>query len=338
MPFRVRRQAWAAALWYGGHPAAAWLAPLEWLFRGGVACRHAAYRSGLLKARSLPAPVVVVGNLCAGGGGKTPLVIWLAGFLREQGYRPGVLCRGYGGKARHWPARVASDADAYLWSDEAVLLARRTGAPVVAGPDRHAAGRLLLAGEDCDLVLCDDGLQHLGLVRDVEIAVLDGKLRHGNGRCLPAGPLREPPGRLARVDLVVARERAAPGEHLVRYRSRPLCSLVEEKELDLAVLRGRRVHAVAGIAHPENFFRYLEGAGLVVERHPFPDHHAFRAADLYFREDLPVIMTEKDSVKCARFARPGQWFLPIEGELDPDFGVRVLRLLEERKQRWTRNS
>ena len=332
-----------AALWYNGHPAATWLAPLEWLFRGAVACRRAAYRSGLLATRRLAAPVVVVGNLCVGGGGKTPLVIWLAGFLLAHGYRPGVLCRGYGGGARCWPARVTADSDARLWGDEAVLLARRTGVPVVAGADRHAAGRLLLADGTCDLVLCDDGLQHLGLARDLEIAVLDGELRHGNGRCLPAGPLREPPTRLALVDLVVARGSAAPGEYLMRYRGRRLCPLASpeqppEQPMDLAAWSGRRVHAVAGIAHPESFFRSLEEAGLCVERHAFPDHHPFRDTDLYFRDDLPVLMTEKDAVKCARFARPGQWFLPIEAEPGVDFGARVLRLLEKVRRMWTRNS
>ena len=190
------------AFWYEPHPLGAVLAPLGWLYGLFAVLRRGVYRAGLRRSRRVGCPVVVVGNLCVGGTGKTPLVIAIAKLLARRGLRAGIVCRGYGGRASRWPQYVHSGSDPGLVGDEAVLLARRTGRPVAAGPDRAAAARALYGRAEYDVILSDDGLQHLRLARDVEIAVVDGARRHGNRRCLPAGPLREPPGRLASVDLV----------------------------------------------------------------------------------------------------------------------------------------
>jgi tetraacyldisaccharide 4'-kinase len=324
----ARRTARIERLWYGRDPLAVLLAPLGWAFCAGARLRRWHYTRGLGRPVRLPVAVVVVGNLTAGGTGKTPLVVWIARFLGAQGWRPAVIARGYGGRSREWPQRVHPSSDPAEVGDEPVVLARRCGCPVVAGPDRAAAARLAIAGRGCDVVVSDDGLQALRLARDVEIAVVDGDRRFGNGRCLPAGPLREAPARLASVDLVVARGPALAGEVAMQYRPGPPRAVADEGvETTLASLATRPVHAVAGIGNPGAFFRRLRELGLRVIEEPFPDHHRFSAADLEFGDGLPVLMTEKDAVKCRAFARRETWYLPIEAELDPAFGPRLLALL-----------
>jgi tetraacyldisaccharide 4'-kinase len=273
-------------------------------------------------------PVVVVGNLTVGGTGKTPLVAWIARFLRERGWRPAVIARGYRGAARRWPQPVGPGSDPRLVGDEPVLLARQLGGTVVAGPDRPAAARMALARGTCDVILSDDGLQALALARDVEVAVLDGERRLGNGRCLPAGPLRERPGRLATVDLVVTRGEAGPGELAMHYRpGNPRNLADDQREVPIASLADRPLHAVAGIGNPQAFFGQLRALGLSPIEHPFPDHHRFSAKDLAFADDLPVLMTEKDAVKCRGLAQGDAWYLPIEAVPEPAFGERLLALL-----------
>lgn len=285
------------------------LAPLGALTAAWTRHRRAAYASGRRSAWRAPVPVLVVGNLFVGGSGKTPLVVWLVQRARRLGCRPGVVLRGYGGRARAWPRRVTAASDPGQVGDEAVLIARRTGAPVVADPDRPAAVRALLETADCDLVLSDDGLQHYALARDAEIAVVDAERGLGNGRCLPAGPLREPRERLQAVDLVVGNGGPVPGSpHAFTLEPEALAAVGEGGTPPAA---GERVHAVAGIGHPERFFATLSGLGFEVIPHPLPDHHVLRAAELDFGDGLAVIMTEKDAVKCAGFARPGLWYLPV---------------------------
>lgn len=319
---------WADRIWYGGHPLGLALAPLGWVFCAGAALRRWLYRSGLRRSVRLPVPVVVVGNLTAGGTGKTPLVIWIAELLRARGLRPGILARGYRGGARQWPQVVRPASDPGDVGDEPVLLARRSGCPVVAGPDRIAAARQLLALGPCDAVVCDDGLQDPALARDVEVAVVDGVRRLGNGRCLPAGPLREGPSRLGRVDLVVARGPPRTGEFGMRYRpGTPRRVDDETVETSFASLSAQPVHAVAGVGNPAGFFQSLRREGITVIEHPFPDHHAYRSVDLYFADGRPVVMTEKDAVKCRGLARGPAWCVPITAELDDGFGERLLALL-----------
>jgi tetraacyldisaccharide 4'-kinase len=316
------------AIWYKRHPLGLVLAPVGWCYAAAATVRRLLYRCAVLPSHRVGVPVVVVGNVSVGGTGKTPLVAWLARYLAQVGFQPGIVTRGYGGNATQWPQQVRPDADPVVVGDEPVLLARRGGCPVAAGPDRVAAARALVAHQGCDLILSDDGLQHLALARDVEIVLVDGIRRHGNRRCLPAGPLRESLGRLRSVDMVVANGGAQRGEFEMRLAPWNAVNLAEPSTTRaLRDFPGGPVHAVCGIGHPERFFVMLEGLGLTVERHPFPDHHPFEPADLDFGDALPVLMTEKDAVKCQRFVDSRYWYVPVRAELRPAFAARLMSLL-----------
>lgn len=302
------------------------LLPLSWSFRLLVALRRLAYRSGLLRRVRLPVPVIVVGNPAVGGSGKTPLVLHLVSALRAAGRHPGVVSRGHGGREGA-PRRIGPDADPGEHGDEPVLIARRSGCPVATGRKRPAAARLLL--EDCDVIVADDGLQHYALARDIEIAVVDADIAAGNARLLPAGPLREPLSRLREVDFVAVR--GDGGMQGWRFEVRPGAPrrLRDDTGTDgLEHWHGASVHAVAGIGVPERFFGQLERGGLALERHPFPDHHPFTAADLEFGDDLPVLMTEKDAVKCRAFATDRMWYLPAEVVDHDGLAAAVLERLQ----------
>ena len=317
--------------WYEPSPLGALLAPLGWAVALFTVLRRGAYRAGMRRSRQVGCPIVVVGNLSAGGTGKTPLVIAIAKLLARRGLRVGVVCRGYRGSASRWPRQVRSDSDPNRVGDEAVLLARRTGGPVAAGPNRIAAARILFRRAKCDVILSDDGLQHLRLARDVEIVVVDGVRRHGNGRCMPAGPLREPLGRLASVDLVVVNGAARSGELEMQLVAGDAVSLVDAGQTrPLDSFRGAPVHAVCAIGHAERFFRTLEAHGVTIVRHPFPDHHPFREAEIRFPDVAPVLMTEKDAVKCERFADARHWYVPVEAVLSSELEARLLAILRER--------
>jgi tetraacyldisaccharide 4'-kinase len=314
--------------WYRRSPWLLLLAPLSLLFRLAVLCRLLMYRAGLLASHRLPVPVIVVGNLAVGGTGKTPLVGWLAEHATRAGRQPGIVARGYGGDAVHWPQQVRPDSDPAVVGDEAVLLAGKTGCPMAVGPDRVAAARALLEHSQCDMVLSDDGLQHYALQRDIEIAVIDGVRRFGNGLCLPAGPLREPVKRLARVDLVVVNGLGNRGEYPMTMRLTRVRSLNDPgEERELRSLHGTSVHAVAGIGNPGRFFSALREAGLRVEEHAFPDHHVFVPKDLQFGDDRPVVMTEKDAVKCRDLVVDNCWFAPVTIDLPQEFSDRFDELL-----------
>ncbi|MGD2118365.1 MAG: tetraacyldisaccharide 4'-kinase [Chromatiales bacterium] len=316
-------------LWYGKSIFAYLLLPFSAVFLLLSLVRLLLYRSGTLKIRHLEVPVVVVGNITAGGSGKTPLVVWLAKYLKAKGYRPGIVSRGYGGRASQWPQQVRADSDTVVVGDEAILLARRTGCPMAVGPDRYEAGKQLLATSDCNILLSDDGLQHYALGRDIEIAVVDGRRRFGNGFLLPAGPLREGQSRLETVDMVIINGEPSPGECSMRLRRGDVFSMDSNESLDLGSFAGQQVHAVAGIGHPERFFTMLRNSGLKVIEHRFADHHKFRKKDLLFNDDLPVIMTEKDAVKCCRLVDAGYWYLQISAQPDARFVQGFFDLLEE---------
>jgi tetraacyldisaccharide 4'-kinase len=317
--------------WYNKSFVTLLLTPLSWLFCTIAILRRQAYRLGLLKVHRMPVPVVIVGNISVGGTGKTPLVTWLVELLRAQGWTPGIVSRGYGGGATHWPQQVRSDSDPRMVGDEAVLLARRCRCPMAVGPDRVEAVRALLAHKNCDIIISDDGMQHYALGRDVEIAVVDGVRRFGNGLCLPAGPLREPQSRLAKVDLVVSNGLPAPREYRMSLMPGPLYNLAHPNtRRGLDTLAGKQVHAVAGIGNPERFFKQLEEHGLQVITHPFADHHAFQREDLSFDDELPVLMTEKDAVKCEDYADQRFWCVPVEAQLDERFESLLLRLIGKR--------
>ena len=324
-------------------PVSALLYPVSLLYRAAVGIRRAAYRAGILETVKLPVPVVVVGNITVGGTGKTPLVLWLAELLRARGRAPGIVCRGYGGSLRA-PRRVLPDSDPRANGDEAVLLARRSGCEVWAGADRAATARgLLEARRDCDVVLSDDGLQHYGLARDIEICVVDGARGFGNAWLLPAGPLRERPSRLASVNAVVINAGAASAPHPTLDRipgGTARCSMtVEGREFRNLLnpqrhvgpehFRGKRVHAIAGIGDPPRFFRHLQGIGLDFTPHSFPDHYPYAASDLAYAEAEAVLMTEKDAVKCQPCADERHWALRVDAQVDPAFGELVLRKLNK---------
>ena len=315
--------------WYRLTPVSMLLMPLSLIFCALVQLRYRLYRLGIMRSTRLPVPVIVVGNITVGGTGKTPLVIWLANFLRQAGYRPGIVTRGYRGHSRTWPVAVNATTTAEQVGDEAVLLAQHSGCAVLAGPDRVAAARLHVE-QGCNVIVSDDGLQHYRLRRDLEIAVIDGMRRFGNRLCLPAGPLREPVSRLRSVALRVTNGTPETGELGMVFTPTGFYSLAKpERRASADQFNAGPVHAVAGIGNPERFFSGLRGMGLSVIPHAFPDHHAFRPGDLEFSDDRTIIMTEKDAVKCESFANARCWVLAIEARPDAALGEQVLQRLKE---------
>ncbi|MEP7186851.1 MAG: tetraacyldisaccharide 4'-kinase [Rhodanobacter sp.] len=303
--------------WYGNHQAPWWASPLAALYGGVVRLRRVLYQARWLRSVRLPVPVIVVGNLSVGGTGKTPLTIALAESLQARGYRPGVVSRGYGG-SQHDPLLLDEAPDPARVGDEPCLI-RATGVPVAVGRDRPAAARLL-TDAGCNILIADDGLQHYALARDVEICVIDGQRRFGNQRLLPAGPLREPMSRLARVDLRVCNGGSAEdGEYSMQLCDGDVFALSDGRGQPLSFFRGQRVHAIAAIGNPQRFFTSLRDAGLELIEHAFADHHQFVPDDLTFVDELPVLMTDKDAVKCHRFAQPNWWRVPVRAELSLAF-------------------
>lgn len=245
---------WALDIWYKDPVIGLWLMPLGFLFSDIVRFRKFLYRIGVLKTQTLPVPVIVVGNITVGGTGKTPLVIYLAEFLKNSGFKPGIISRGYGGLADSWPQWVGTESLAKDVGDEALLIAKQTVCPMVVGPLRVDAARLLLEKTDCDVILSDDGLQHYALHRDIEIAVIDGVRRFGNGYCLPAGPLREPIERLNSVDLIIVNgEKQEPNEFSMRLEGDIAINLLTGEQKHLVDFLTEDCHAIAGIGHPERF-------------------------------------------------------------------------------------
>ncbi|GAA0889023.1 tetraacyldisaccharide 4'-kinase [Rhodanobacter soli] len=312
--------------WYGSGRAPWWTWPLAALYGGVTRLRSLLYRIGWLRSVHLPAPVVVIGNISVGGTGKTPLTIAVVAALRARGYRPGVVSRGYGGSQRE-PTLLGDAPDPAQVGDEPCLI-HASGVPVAVGRDRPAAAQLLLdAG--CDVLIADDGLQHYRLARDVEICVIDGVRRFGNRRLLPAGPLREPLSRLQRVDLRVCNGGVAEaGEYPMQLRGGDVVALDDGRTQALADFSGQRIHAVAAIGNPRRFFDSLRAAGIEVIEHAFADHHGFTRADLDFTDGLPVLMTDKDAVKCRRFAQPHWWRVPVRAELPTAFFDAVAARIE----------
>lgn len=314
------------AAWYSPRRGALAISllPASLAFGAGTALRRALYRRGLLRSVRLPVPVVVVGNIAVGGSGKTPLVAALARALLERGFHPGIVSRGYGRAHDDGaPLLVAADDDPGKVGDEPLLLAR-TGVPVVVARDRVAAAReLLVQYPACDVIIADDGLQHYRLARSVEIAVIDATRALSNRWLLPAGPLREPVGRLDAVDAVVAL--VEPGEPSSKPAGAFAMTLVGEvfARVDdpritapASAFLGTGVHALAGIGHPDRFFAQLARMGIVARTHPFPDHHRFTPNDLAIADARAILMTEKDAVKCEPFAGERCWYLPVAARVD----------------------
>lgn len=329
--------------WYHDAPWLRLLQPLAALYGCIARWRRNRFLANPAASHRPKALVVIIGNISVGGTGKTPLTLALAQVLQKHEVPLAIVSRGHGGHSKTWPLEVTADMDPALCGDEALIYARRAGCPVVVDPQRARAVQYLERKYQPLLILSDDGLQHYALQRDVEIVVLDGQRGVGNGRLLPCGPLRESVDRLASVDLIVSNGPllvdACTGErplYLMQVRPGLLHNLATGEQLDSSSFRARyggKVHAVAGIGNPARFFSSLTQEGFAIVSHVFADHHRFQARDLAFNDTLPVLMTEKDAVKCRRFATAQHWFLSVDAVLPPDLVPTLLRLLVERHQR-----
>lgn len=301
--------------WYKGHPALTLLRPLEALYRRVVNDKRARFVAGQGDIYTAPVPVIVVGNITVGGTGKTPLILWMIDYCRGRGLRVGVVSRGYGARPPSLPWRVRAQQSADQAGDEPLLIVRRTGVPLMIDPDRAQAVRGLLAQESLDLILSDDGLQHYKLGRDLELVLIDAARGLGNRRCLPAGPLREPVERLHTVDALLYNGASDDRDDGYGFTLRPTALINvlsgERQPVDYFPA-GQALHAVAGIGNPQRFFKTLEGLHWRPVPHAFADHAVFNAEALAFKPALPLVMTEKDAVKCAAFAAPDWWYLTVE--------------------------
>lgn len=308
--------------WYKGHPALTLLRPLEALYRRVVNGKRARFVAGEGDIYTAPVPVIVVGNITVGGTGKTPLILWMIEHCRQRGLRVGVVSRGYGAKPPSFPWRVRAGQDATQAGDEPLLIVKRTGVPLMIDPDRSQAVRALLADEPLDLILSDDGLQHYRLARSLELVLIDAARGLGNRRCLPAGPLREPVERLQSVDALLYNGALVDRDDGYAFTLKPT-ALVNLKTGDAHPVDhfapGQPMHAVAGIGNPQRFFNTLEGLHWRPVPHAFADHAEFSAEALAFTPALPLVMTEKDAVKCASFAAPDWWYLAVEAVPSPAF-------------------
>ncbi len=329
---RTPRREHQPAYWYSDLPVPVHARVLAALYGALSGARRWWYGKSLSRRRHPGIPVIVVGNITAGGAGKTPLTIALAKRLRQEGWTPGIASRGYGRSDAASPVWVDAKTAPTVGGDEPVLMARRTGVKLRADRDRAAAADAL-AQAGCDIVLCDDGLQHYRLQRDIEIEVVDGARRYGNGRLLPAGPLRELPDRGERCDFRVINVANAPaggangtgfGEWPMRLVTHDAVPVLGGRARPLASFAGQRVHAVAGIGNPERFFAMLRALDIAVVPHAFADHHRYRAEDFQFASALPVLMTEKDAVKCVGFATDAFFSVPVSAELPEAFWVSLL--------------
>jgi tetraacyldisaccharide 4'-kinase len=340
---------WVQSEWERLGGLALVLLPATLLFGFATWLRRAFYALRLLPRWRAPVPVVVVGNISVGGTGKTPLTLAILDLLQRKGFTPGAIARGYGRvppreNDPHGVVRVYPDlATPELFGDEPVVIARRSRVPVYISPDRPAAARALVSAHpEVDVIVSDDGLQHYALARDVELAVVDGERRFGNGLLLPSGPLREPVSRLKRVDAVVVNggssdQRWSEQQFAMRLSATRFARLTSNQEVapaEFALLaRGRQVVAIAGIGHPPRFFEQLSALGVVARAQAFPDHHHYQASELRFPGAEIIVMTEKDAVKCAAFADARMWYLSIEAQLPREFDEFLLSRIFQARAR-----
>ena len=306
--------------WYSKNPVAIFLWPISFVFYLLSFLRRLAYKFRLFKSVTVAKPVIVVGNISVGGTGKTPLIIELSRMLISWGYKVGVISRGYGGHGP-WPHQLDDISTAESSGDEPVQIFQRTGVPVVVGPDRIADAQMLIDNNEIDILLADDGMQHYRLNRDLELIVIDAERQFGNGFMLPAGPLREPVSRLKQSGWAIFNAGNETGDQGYAFKIVPTVvkNLASAEEENIAFFQEKTVHAVAGIGNPQRFFRMLRDNGLNVMEHAFPDHYVYRANDLQFNDSHPVLMTEKDSVKCKNFNNNKLWFVAIDIQLSESF-------------------
>lgn len=317
--------------WYQGNIALWLLLPFSLLFWLLSSCRRWCYKLGIKSSHKVDAPVIIVGNISVGGNGKTPLVLRLADWLKQQGYRPGILSRGYGGKAPQYPYTVTADSTAQEVGDEPVLIKQRLDCPLVVDPNRVRGAQYLIEQHKCNIIICDDGLQHYRLQRDMEIVVMDGQRRLGNGFLLPMGPLREGKWRLQQADFVVVNGGSTEaGQVLMSLEPGHLVNVkYPNNSRSVNDFKHQPVTAAAGIGNPERFFELLRSKQLKVQQTlSFVDHHMFQPGDL---PDSTVLMTEKDAVKCKAFAADDWWYLPVTAKLSEQFRHDLLQKLKQLK-------
>ena len=304
------------------------LLPLSLLYCGISLVRRTLYTFNILKSSKISVPIIVVGNISVGGTGKTPLVIAITQYLKANGFNPGVISRGYGGRASQWPQLVTYESDPALVGDETVLIANRCRCPVSVGPDRVVAATALLDSHQCDIIVSDDGLQHYAMQRDIEIVVIDGERRFGNQLCLPAGPLRELPRRLRTVDMLVANGAAKTGEFAMQLKAYAFHNVNNDTEQKpLNAFEGKYVEAVSGIGNNERFFKQLQDLGINIHKHSYQDHYQYKLKDIGFSKLKPVLMTEKDAVKCKKFSLEDTWYLRVDASLENRFYETLLNLI-----------
>lgn len=312
-------------IWQGKNWGVYLLWPLSVLYSSFIFLRRKFYQLHFLRVHYFSVPTIVVGNLTVGGTGKTPLVIALACFLKDKGWRPGIISRGYGGNAQQFPCLVHQNSNAREVGDEPLLIALHTACPTIIDPIRSRGAKSLLKRSNCNIIISDDGLQHLSLGRNIEIAVVDGERRFGNNFCLPAGPLREPASRLNSVDFVVSKGTAQTNEFKLSLIPDYFYQLIQANHKQSAnYFLDKKVHAVAGIGNPDQFFRTLRELGLTIIEHPFSDHCLFKPHDFNYGDDAIIIMTEKDAVKCVGFVDARLWCLRTKTELDAHFLEAIL--------------
>jgi tetraacyldisaccharide 4'-kinase len=318
-------------IWSGKSPLYLLLLPLSWLY-GLITCGlRLCYRKGWKKSWRSPVPIIVVGNLTAGGNGKTPVVIWLIELLQRQGLRAGVVSRGYGGKADSYPLLLDASTKTAEAGDEPVLIYQRTGAPAAVSPVRSDAVKALLEHHQLDVIVTDDGLQHYALQRDVEIVVIDGIRRFGNGWWLPAGPMRERASRLSSVDAVITNGgQSEPGEIAMQLQPGMAVNLLTGEQRDATLLP--QVVAMAGIGHPPRFFATLKNLQVTTQAEfAFADHqdYQFEQLNALLGAEQTLLMTEKDAVKCRSFAQPNWWYLPVNAQISDSDTARLLAKIHQ---------
>ena len=340
IPRKFIQNVWSSDFFTAYLPILYFLLPLSWIYIFFIRLRFFLYDVGFFAITKIDVPVIVVGNIVVGGSGKTPLVIWLAKHYKAKGLSPGIVSRGYGGTYTSDIKVVKPTSDPVLVGDEPVLIARNSNCPVVVGKERIMAAKELVERHECDIILSDDGIQHYALARDIELVVIDGESPFGNGYCLPAGPCREPKLRpFYDADIIITTYREGDGISdedlenklmmayaksgitykpwfIMRYIYKELEAVGSStKTATLSDLQGKTIHAIAGIHNPTHFFSYLRNHNVNLITHQFPDHHIFTEKDIKFDDNLPVVMTEKDAVKCLDFTVDKHWYLPISVEL-----------------------
>ena len=327
---------WFIKVWYQGSNWKYILKPLSWIFYVFISLRILLYEKGFMKIHRSNYPIIIVGNIAVGGTGKTPITMWLANHFIGMGYRPAVLTRGYKGKIGDIPIEVSKESNPEIVGDEAIMIASKLKCPVIAHPDRNLSLGYV-SDKNIDFIISDDGLQHYQMDRDYEILIIDNERMYGNNLLLPAGPLREPISRLSRVNLILKNvecEDVENDNNRFRLVGKTAINLITGDSRLVVDFVSTKIHAVAGIGNPDRFFRSLRKSGLDIYEHPFEDHRKYKSSDLNFNDEHEIIMTEKDMVKCKRFANPRMWFIPVEVQFDQNekpWLLDIERLIKDKK-------